>query len=255
MSAVELPDRDQIQRGEQQSDPTGNSHRMQIDVLSLGQRLDQHMRELREEDRRAEDGASLDGMRAHQPQHAKDQRRHQPGQWAGDANVEQCLAVADPSVHADNRAQRAQRPDRHGDEVGEAGWHAVTSGLNEVARLVANQNRHHGQRVGQPAEDERGHVVPLRCPTRHERGDAGQQEHHQRQQHPSLAWSGAIIVARRRLGHQLGNDDIIRQTRIRLVHSPLIIGDWTLVISPQSICLIPSAKGEHSVCLAGRLAR
>ena len=146
MPAVELSDGKQVHRGYQQPHPTGKGRGVKKNVLARLQGTNDLMDYELEQQRFAQILADARGNRIYigpgKPHHTKDDRGHEAGQGSGNADVEQGATVADVRRHADHRAHGAQRRQRHGDKIRVTGRDTVAPRLDEVARLVADQNRH-----------------------------------------------------------------------------------------------------------------
>ena len=145
MAAVELSDRQQVQRGDEQPEPSCECDRIEIYVD--GRRIDaQHqVRETEEQDRVAQlETASRFIQRRHVGKIQTDDdggyREHHARPRAGRANVEHHAASARRRSHPD---ERAEGPD---DEVGQGGIDAVVARGQVVAHLVREQNHHQGNR-------------------------------------------------------------------------------------------------------------
>jgi hypothetical protein len=112
MSAVELTDGKQIERGHEESDPAGKTDRMQHQRLRVGHgRPEEPLRELDQQRIAEHHSASVRGchhcgpLDAHQNcRNSNDESRD----WPGDPDVEEPAFVRNRLANANKRADRAR---------------------------------------------------------------------------------------------------------------------------------------------------
>ena len=97
----------------------------------------------------------VDRYRVVQPDHAADQRRNQPRQGSGNADVEEGLAIPAAGVHHNHRSHGPDRRKRHGNEEREAGADPIPPGLHVVPGLMAQQNGHQADGIEPAAHQKR----------------------------------------------------------------------------------------------------
>ena len=153
VAAVELADRQHVEPGDQHADPAGHQQRVvlvqqrfgrQIRAQAVGQQLEQQ--------RIAEShfGVGRRGRGALDAEPDDRQRDDQPRPGAGNADVEELLAIGARAFHGDHGSHRAGGQNRHGDEDRKAGRNVIAEGLQEVAHLVREQDADHGGHVDEP---------------------------------------------------------------------------------------------------------
>src|SRR5262245_10668812 len=145
MSAIQLSDGHQVERGDEEPDPSGEGHRREADdcrsqLTTVGELVDE-----REEER----GTSVDASRVQRvgkrwrstkSEIERRERDYETSQRSGDADVEHSTARPDERLHLDERAKGAQ-PHRHRDEVWKRHIHAMPPRREVVAELVNAENR------------------------------------------------------------------------------------------------------------------
>ena len=162
VTAVQLADGYQVDRRDQQAHPTGEGNRVQHEVQPSGIGPLSQCDQVLHQQRLAQDELfswccrrDRHRMAPIKSEPEEDERRHQPGQRAADADVEDGLAVSSSRIHADHRAEGPDGRQRHGNEIGQRGVDAVPPGLDEVAHLVAEQDGHHRSGIHQPVDNRR----------------------------------------------------------------------------------------------------
>jgi competence protein ComEC len=157
--AVELSDRQQVERGGEQAEPGSDHERMQLDRLSRVGREEHPVREIQEQTggerhlarggRRAREG----GMPEPVPQHgeqggeARERTRH--------PDVEQGAPVVERSANADHRSEGPEQVGARQEERQGRVDPIVTAG-DVVPHLVRAENADGGEREGEPLGPEPG---------------------------------------------------------------------------------------------------
>ena len=161
MAAVQLADREQVQRRRQHPEPGRERHRVHVQREAVRRRApDQPRREL-EEQRLAqlEQPALVGGQRRHvRHRQANEQRRHgddEAGDRAGDADVEQHLLARDLLADADERAHRPGQQERHRNEKRQGRIDVIIAAGEIVAELVAAEDGEDRSAVPEAPEQER----------------------------------------------------------------------------------------------------
>jgi len=76
---------------------------------------------------------------------------HQPGDWAGDADVQQDAPVLGRLFELDEGPHGAERADRQRDEVGQRDVGVMQAPGDVMAELMGQQDRQQADREGDPA--------------------------------------------------------------------------------------------------------
>jgi hypothetical protein len=157
VSAVELAAGNQVQRGDEEADPSGDQHGVRRDVGKVGdggvpvhqQRVDQADGE-RFAAKHDYGGRSV--CRGVEAQGKSDRhgqcRCHISGQRPIDAHIHQCVAVGDALRSYDGAGRAAQRGRRQ--HPGEGGSNAVPAAGEVVAELVDEENAQQGNEKAKP---------------------------------------------------------------------------------------------------------
>ncbi len=157
--AIELAEREQVQRRGQQAEPRGQPHRVHVERVAVGDRSPKQALDQREEQRVAEHQAAAvvrqrDDLRSGD---ASRQQRHgddEPGQGPRYRDVEEGAGVRDRFAQANERAERAGERQRRGEEPRERGVHVVIAAGQVVSQLVRAEDAEHRQAEGEPANPE-----------------------------------------------------------------------------------------------------
>ncbi len=190
MTTIQLPGGEQVERSDQQSAPTGQRHRVNAHVQAaegeglpgeevhhpieqrgqpfIGYRLRQHLPKDQELEQQIKQRVAFhlqvhplgnfhrDGLERRQHQ-AQDQHRdgHQhSGEGAGQADIQEHLAVLGQLFHVDESAHGPKWiENRHGDEIGQGDMHAVSAPHQVVAEFVRAQHRQNGNGKGPALAD------------------------------------------------------------------------------------------------------
>jgi hypothetical protein len=165
VAAVELTDWREVEGGGQQAEPGGPAQRVQVHGLPGRQRAEEQPLGQLEDQRLAElDALEILRQRDGLGQaHAENQHGHQhdePGEGAGNADVEDLAfrrdALPDPDDGAEGPRRGHQRqPERN--EVGKRGVDSIVSAREVVAELVCAENRQDADAVPEAAEQDRWH--------------------------------------------------------------------------------------------------
>lgn len=155
VTAIELPDRQQVQRGGEQPEPGGDEQRMQADGHARLRAEEERVQERQQEARRQRDvpggrGSGDDGRAQQAVQENRDEG-HEPGDRPGDPHVEQCAAGGERGTDPDHRAERAEQV-RTRQEVGEGGVDAIEPAGDVVPHLVTTEYEQGGKGVRQAAD-------------------------------------------------------------------------------------------------------
>ncbi len=150
--AVELPDRQQVERGHEQPEPSGERDWMQVDRDAIRVDSEHPARESQEQNRVAELQAA--GVAVERPDvgqlEADYHRRHRQngaGPRPGGADIEDRAARGRPRSDPDERAEgpdQEQRRVGRRDEVRQRRVHPVAPRDDVVSHLVRQQDRHQG---------------------------------------------------------------------------------------------------------------
>ena len=199
--AVELPERQQVQRRHEEPEPRGEEDRMLDDVHARVRRAGEELLEELDEDRVLEDhgpfrerGGRID-PRVRDAPREKGDGHGEPGDRARHGHVEELALVADLLADADEGAHRPDEGDlgRKGDEVRRRRVDAVAAAHQIVAELVRQEDGQKGKRehepfLEEPGIEERGRSLDSKKKRRTKSGredDArvrGRQERHREEQ-------------------------------------------------------------------------
>ena len=152
VATVQLPDRQQVQRGGEQPEPGGDEERMERDGHPLGRLEEERVQERQEEARRQSHvprrRGDRDDGRTGQTVDEDRQERHESGDRPGDPDVEQGAPGGEGGADPDHRAERAEQV-RSGKEVRERGIDPVQPAGDVMPHLVAAEDEQGGEGIRQ----------------------------------------------------------------------------------------------------------
>ncbi len=157
VSAVELPERQEIERGREQAQPRGRDRRMEPDPRDPV-RLEEDRYEEPEQRAGGEDHVPLPrqhryGFRLRQAINEIRHRDDEARDGARDSDVEQRAAIGDRRSDPNDGSEGAEGV-RAGQEERPRGVNAIDAAIDEMPHLVGAQDRHHSDRIrdaGRPA--------------------------------------------------------------------------------------------------------
>jgi len=166
MTAIELPDREEVQRRREAANVAGQERPRQDPAVPGGHRGEQEADETPEK-RQVDARHGLHDLLRPGRQEAigeHGERHDEPRDGSGDADVEEHVAIREPAPDPDERAERphgSRREWRPREEIGEGGIDAVDPAGDVVPHLVRAQNRQQRERVGN-SEPQKGWVDQVR---------------------------------------------------------------------------------------------
>jgi competence protein ComEC len=176
MPAVELPDRQQVEGGDEHADPGGAVDRAHLKVRAPVERLREEPRDERGPDEHAVRLGDLGGrMGEGEADREHGKRDREPRDRPGRRDVEQRAPRRDLALDPDDRAERPDRERQARDEVGEGGPDAVGAARDVMTHLVGAEDQHDQNRVEKSAHEHARAQGDLRTgpepAPRHRQGD------------------------------------------------------------------------------------
>ncbi|ANM28856.1 hypothetical protein ABI59_03400 [Acidobacteria bacterium Mor1] len=148
VTAVELPDGKQVDRGNQHAEPTGHVEVIDDDSLWM---LKQDHSERCAPDRKTDRRSRIRRASTHDAQSQHRECHHETCDRARRRHVEEGPAIRNPAPDPNDRAEGPERNDA-GDEVGQARGDTVEATREVVPHLVSSEDRQDTERKGQPTE-------------------------------------------------------------------------------------------------------
>ena len=150
--AVQLADRQEVQRGGEQAEPGGREDRMQLHGGTRAQDEEARVEPVQEQaigqsDRTGSGGRAHQGG-VNQPVVEDGQRRREPGERPRDADVEERAPGREGGPDPDDRPERSEEI-RPGKEERQRGLDAIPAAGHIMAHLVRSQDEQHRERVRQ----------------------------------------------------------------------------------------------------------
>ena len=159
VTAVQLPHRNQVEGGDQDSEPSGEAQGVQKDGRI---RADPREEETAQEgeDQRFTELKSVSGETGFHPREGEPPGQNREGeekaqQGACRTDVEEGLLGVDRLFDADHGAEGSHEG-RGGDEERKGSWDSVSATGEVVTQLVGQQDRHEGEGVGESVEPVEG---------------------------------------------------------------------------------------------------
>jgi len=148
--AVQLRQRNQVERGDEQSEPAGDERRVQVNRRRL------RREEAREEEVEQEARRKRQALRRQRPSRGRvpqaiqqdRQRHHEAGDGPGDADVEEGAARREGGADADDRPEGAEGV-RRGQKEGEGRVDPIDPAGDVMPHLVRPEDQNRPDRVGQ----------------------------------------------------------------------------------------------------------
>jgi competence protein ComEC len=151
VSAVELPDRQEIERRREQAEPGGADQRMQLDRLTRIEMEEQGVDEIQEKARRQGHlpggGRNARDHRVSEPVPENRQQRREAGERTGNPDVEKGLPVGERRTDADDGAEGSEQI-RAGQEERQRRIDPVVTTGDVVPHLVRAEDADRRERVG-----------------------------------------------------------------------------------------------------------
>ncbi len=163
VSAVELAAGDEIQRGDEEADPSGHEHRMRRSLMERGNDGFHHQQTMQQLDGQRVAAKADEGLRcaaglghAQQKSHGDGQRRGDiAGQRPVDSHVHERIAAGDARADADDGAESSAERGR-GKHPGQSGANAVREAGGVVAELVDQEDAEQRKRISKARGEEAG---------------------------------------------------------------------------------------------------
>ncbi|HEV3303703.1 MAG TPA: hypothetical protein VG055_28885 [Planctomycetaceae bacterium] len=155
VAAVELPDRHQVQCGDEDSHPTSEQPGVQDDVVILRDSSKVKLRKPLEEQgvaiaRVRHRGVDIGDMRLGEANQRDWDRKDETRQRSADRNIKQALAIRHTRPLNDDSSHRSPRHDGQWNEEGQRRRHLVTPGLQIVPHFMGEKSRHHRAEENEP---------------------------------------------------------------------------------------------------------